>query len=145
MTGTDDDFLSYIRQHHRELVSGVYRCRIVPKSLTAFSTEHSTGVSFTLVIVEGDYKNREFSVRLCARNDKFTPVVTRDLNIVAAWAKALGVTGGKDLLGLMFAVGKATEAAGGVNLKINVRSRNGFKDIYISQVFGSGKEDSNVI
>jgi hypothetical protein len=145
MTGADD-FLSYIREHHREPVPGTYACRIVPGSVRAFASEHASGVSFMLVVVDGEYRNREFSIRFCDRNDKFTPVVSRDMNTLLAWATALGVTGGNDLIGLVFKIGAATEAADGVMLNLDVRKgRNGLDDIVVSGFGGLRKGGSDVI
>ncbi len=146
MSSGAENFLDYIKQHHRELVPGTYACRIVPGSVRAFASEHASGVSFMLVVVNGEYRNREFSVRLCERNDKYTPVVSRDMNTLLAWAAALGVSGGKDLLGILFKIGGATEAAGGVLLNLDVRKgRSGLDDVVVSGFGGLRKGTGNEI
>ncbi len=134
MTGVDDSaraFMEWSRQRGN-LASGVYKAVIAPWSVAAFKTAQAEGVSFRLRIVEGAFHDREFTVRLHEKQDRAPHVVTRDMTVLAAWATALNVTGGDDLVGLVIGVGRETEAAGGVSLRLEARTaRNGLEDISI--------------
>lgn len=131
MTTGVSDLMEYDRQRGT-LVSSVYKAVIAPWSVAAFKTAHSAGVSFRLRIVEGAFHDREVTVRLHEKQHRAPHVVTRDMTVLAAWATDLNVTGGDDLVGLVIGVGRETEAAGGVSLRLEVRTaRNGLEDISI--------------